>query len=32
VDTLLHAGAEKANDLATSILKEVQDLVGFLRP
>jgi tryptophanyl-tRNA synthetase len=32
VDTVLHAGAEKANDLATSILKEVQDLVGFLRP
>ena len=32
VDNVLHAGAEKANDLAASILKEVQDLVGFLRP
>ena len=32
VDNVLHAGAEKANDLAASILEEVQDLVGFLRP
>ena len=31
VDAVLRAGAEKANDLATSILREVQDLVGFLR-
>ena len=29
VDNVLHAGAEKANDLAASILKQVQDLVGF---
>ena len=32
VDTVLHDGGEKANDLAASILKEVKDLVGFLRP
>ena len=32
VDNVLHAGAERANDLAASILEEVQDLVGFLRP
>ena len=32
VDSVLRTGAEKANDLATPIIKEVQDLVGFLRP
>ena len=31
VDYVLHSGAEKANDLATSVLHEVQDLMGFLR-
>ena len=32
VESVLRCGAEKANDLATPILREVQDLVGFLRP
>ena len=32
VDAVLRRGAEKANALAAPILKEVQDLVGFLRP
>ena len=32
VESVLRTGAEKANDLATPILREVQDLVGFLRP
>ena len=31
VDSVLRTGAEKANELATPIIKEVQDLVGFLR-
>lgn len=32
VDAVLRSGAERANALAKPILKDVQDLVGFLRP
>ncbi|MEK9722524.1 MAG: tryptophan--tRNA ligase [Rhodospirillaceae bacterium] len=32
VDTVLHAGAERARALAQPILKEVHELVGFLDP
>ncbi|WP_119167605.1 tryptophan--tRNA ligase [Algihabitans albus] len=32
VDGILKAGAEKANAIAAPILREAQDIVGFLRP
>ena len=32
VDGILRSGAEKANAIAEPILREVQDIVGFLRP
>ena len=32
VDSVLRAGAEKARELSEPILREVQDIVGFLRP
>jgi len=32
VDRVLHQGAEKARSIAGPILKEVYDIVGFLRP
>jgi tryptophanyl-tRNA synthetase len=32
VDAILKTGAEKANAIAEPILREVQDIVGFLRP
>jgi len=32
VDSVLRDGAERAAELATPIVKEVQDIMGFLRP
>ena len=32
VDSVLREGAEKAREIAAPILREVQDIVGFLRP
>ena len=32
LDSVLRDGVEKANDLAAPVLREVQDLVGLLRP
>ena len=32
VDSVLRDGADKAAEIATPIVKEVQDIVGFLRP
>jgi tryptophanyl-tRNA synthetase len=32
VDGVLRRGADKANAIASTHLREVQDLVGFLRP
>src|SRR5690606_6167380 len=31
IDAVLKRGAERANDVAQDVLKEVKDLVGFLR-
>ena len=32
LDTILREGADNADKVATPILREVKDIVGFLRP
>jgi tryptophanyl-tRNA synthetase len=32
IDAILRRGAEKANEIATPIVREAQEIVGFLRP
>jgi tryptophanyl-tRNA synthetase len=32
IDAVLHDGAQRARALAEPIMREVEDIVGFLRP